>query len=96
MVIKKPVNEWKSMLTIVIKSKVDEFRMMGYTKTNAEDIWQCLTEKVWKGNPEKRLHEVVQDIFHLKTTTYMSFLTVKTYKDDNLLASIAALTESND
>lgn len=96
MVVRKPVNEWKGMLTSVINSKVEEFRLMGYSRTTSEDVWQCLTDKVWKGNPEKRLHEVVQDIFHLRSTTYMSFLTVQTYKDDNLLASIAALTESHD
>ncbi|MBM7569548.1 post-transcriptional regulator [Aquibacillus albus] len=96
MEIQKSVSDWKSMLSVVLHSKVDEFRMMGYSRTTSEDVWNCLTEKVWKGNPEKRLHEVVQDIFHLNSNTYMSYLTVQTYKDDNLLASIAALTNSDD
>ena len=40
-------------------------------------LWSCLEEKVWKGNPKKRLHEVIQDIFHLSPHTYMNFMTIE-------------------
>ncbi|UFT97889.1 post-transcriptional regulator [Radiobacillus kanasensis] len=93
---KKPVDEWKSSLVPVLDSKVNELHIMGYSRTTREDVWKCLSKKVWKGNPEKRLHEVVEDILHLSSSLYMSYLTVEAYQDEEgLLASIAALTQPN-
>ncbi|RKQ37890.1 post-transcriptional regulator [Oceanobacillus halophilus] len=89
------VNEWKSIVIPALESKADEFQALGYSQATGEDIWKCLVEKVWKGNPKKRIHETVQDIFHLGSNVYLSYLTVKSYKDDDLMASIAALTGDN-
>lgn len=91
----KSVSEWKSELTLAMESKTNEFRIMGYTRATGEDIWKCLEQKVWKGDPPKRLYEVTQDIFHLASTIYMSYLTVNAYQDDDLMASIAAITNEN-
>lgn len=91
--IKRTVKEWKRHLKPVLDSKTNEFRMMGYSQATNEDVWTCLEQRVWKGNPEKRLHEIVQDILHLSSSTYMSYLTMNAYQDDSdLLESIAALT----
>ncbi len=76
-----------------LDSKTSEFKLMGYSQATGDDIWDCLVQKVWKGNPTKRLHEVTQDIFHLASNLYMSYLTVNAYQEnDDLMASIAALT----
>ncbi|MDY0405476.1 post-transcriptional regulator [Virgibacillus sp. 179-BFC.A HS] len=87
----KSIKEWKPHIKPVLSCKASEFRLMGYENATQEDIWNCLTEKVWKGNPEKHLYEVVEDIFHLGTDIYLSYLTVNAYKQDDLEASIAAL-----
>ncbi|MFD2046194.1 post-transcriptional regulator [Ornithinibacillus salinisoli] len=92
----KSVEEWKEMLQPVLESKTQEFLMMGYSKATNDDIWNCLVKKVWKGHPSKRLYEVVQDILHLGSNIYMSYLTVNAYQDDDLMASIAALTEGEE
>ncbi|WP_010651020.1 post-transcriptional regulator [Oceanobacillus massiliensis] len=86
------VSEWKQMIIPALKSKAEELEMMGYSQATPEDVWTCLVKKVWKGEPEKRLHEIVQDILHLASNTYLSYLTMKSYQNDNLMASIAALT----
>ncbi|MBP1968774.1 hypothetical protein J2Z83_000868 [Virgibacillus natechei] len=86
------INEWKPFVKPALDSKVNEFRVMGYSKATEEDIWNCLVQKVWKGNPNKRLHEIVQDVFHLGSNIYLSYLTVNAYQDDDLMASISALT----
>ncbi|WP_188453536.1 post-transcriptional regulator [Virgibacillus oceani] len=88
----KTVNEWRDLLKPALESKTSEFRLMGYPQATSDDIWNCLVQKVWKGNPTMRLHEVTQDIFHLASNLYMSYLTVNAYQDDDLMASIAALT----
>lgn len=86
------VSEWKHLLKPVLHTKVSDFKLMGYSRATEEDVWKCLVQKVWKGDPEKRLYEVVGDIFHLSNNIYMSYLTVESYQEDNLLASIAALS----
>jgi Post-transcriptional regulator len=89
------VSEWKGMVLPVLKSKAEEFHFMGYKEATTEDVWKCLMEKVWKGDPEKRIYEVVGDIFQLNTATYISYLTMDAYKNDDLLASIQAVTNMN-
>lgn|SRR5690554_4512921 len=88
MEIKQTVSEWKETVLPALESKVSEFHLMGYTKATKEEIWHCLEQKVWKGDPEKRLHEVIQDIFHLSATVYMNHLTLKVYQDSDLMYSI--------
>lgn len=92
---KKTVQEWKDIVAPALRSKQGEFKLIGYADVSTEKIWQCLEERVWKNNPQKRLHEVVEDIFHLSTATYMNFMTVKALKSDkdDLMASIQAVTE---
>lgn len=93
----RTVNEWKLLVTPVLTSKTNEFLEMGYARTTNEEIWNCLMKKIWKGNPSKRLYEVAQDILHLNSNIYISYLTVNAYQDDtDLMASIAALTEAEE
>ncbi|GAB3050375.1 post-transcriptional regulator [Virgibacillus ainsalahensis] len=88
-------SDWKEMIEPALESKAREFHLMGYEKVTREDVWNCLVQKVWKGDPEKRLYEIVQDIFHLGSNIYLSYLTVNAYKNDDLMASISALTKEN-
>lgn len=95
MEVSRTVSDWKLELLLALESKTEEFQLMGYARTTNEDVWKCLEQKVWKGNPQKRLYEVVQDILHLASNTYISYLTVNAYQDNDLMASIAALTAGN-
>ncbi len=91
----KTVKEWKSYIIPALESKESEFKLVGYTDVTQDEIWRCLEEKVWKGNPKKKLYEVIQDIFHLPPSIYMNFMTVNALQseDDDLMASIEALTK---
>ncbi|NWO13284.1 MAG: post-transcriptional regulator [Virgibacillus sp.] len=82
------------MVRPALQSKAEEFHLMGYEEATPEDVWKCLVGKVWKGDPEKRIYEVVQDIFQLTTATYISYLTVSAQQNDDLFASIAAVTNT--
>ncbi|QGH35079.1 hypothetical protein GI584_13960 [Gracilibacillus salitolerans] len=91
MTVKKQVSLWKHELEDVLGSKVNEFKLLDYSKAAPEDVWNCLVDKVWKGDPEKSLHEVVQDIFHLNPNLFMTFLTQQSWRDNNLQESLDAL-----
>lgn len=90
---RKPVTEWKPTVNVVLDSKVKELLMIGYSEASREDVWKCLSEGVWEDRPTKKLYEVVQDIFHLKPSDYMNYLTVNAFKEGDLMASISALTD---
>lgn len=87
----KLTSEWKAYILPAVKSKVEELHLMGYSRATVENVWECLNKKVWKGNPSKMLHEVVQDVLHLNSGVYMNFLTIQAYQQDDLLAQIQAI-----
>lgn len=89
--IKKQASKWKHEINDVLLGKVEEFQLLDYSKATSEDVWNCLMQKVWKGDPEKALHEVVQDIYHLSPGLYMTYLTQQSLMVDELQESIDAL-----
>lgn len=91
----KTVQEWKQHVLPALETKISEFKLVGYEDVTEEMIWRCLEETVWKGNPKKRLHEIVKDIFHLQPNTYMNFITMEAMQkdDDDLTASIQAVMD---
>ncbi len=91
---KLSVGAWKKEIGIVIDSKVREFHIIGYRAATHQEVWDCLLEAVWEGEPELYIYEVVQDVLSLKGNTYMNFLTKNTYVDQDLMASIHAITEN--
>ena len=90
---KKPVQEWREIILPALESKKSELRIVGYSDVTIDKLWDCLMARVWKSNPSKRLHEVIQDVFHLPPSVYMNFLTNEAYNlEDDLMSSIAAVT----
>jgi len=68
----------KEKLKEVLESKVDEFHLLGYESVTEEDIWACVTSKYQETWPP--LHHLVNDIFSLKVTDFMNWLTVGAYR----------------
>ncbi|MNJ41157.1 Post-transcriptional regulator ComN [compost metagenome] len=61
------------------RSKVDEFRLIGYEHVTVADIWDCVSHKYEKeGYPE--LHQLVNDILSLKSTQFMNYMTLSAYR----------------
>lgn len=93
---KHSILEWHEKLMPALESKQSEFKIMGYKDITTNDIWNCLIEKVWKKDEQMNLHQVVQDILHLPTSVYMSYLALSAYHVDNddLMKSIQAVTKN--
>ena len=68
----------KEKLMLVLDSKRDEFHLLGYEGISTEDIWNCVTSK-YKGEWPP-LYKLVNDIFTLKVTDLMNWLTVGAYR----------------
>ncbi len=60
-------------------SKAEEFRLIGYEYVNADEVWECVSDKYQKtGMPA--LHRVVNDILSLTVTKFMNWNTISMYK----------------
>jgi hypothetical protein len=69
-------------VTPALQSKLEEFRLLGYDTVTEKDLWGYLTKKKWKKvNEETRLHQIVQDIMGVKVSDYLSFATIKAYRE---------------
>lgn len=90
------VDDWKAIVAPFLDSKVKEFHVMGYTEATRDDLWQCLVEKVWKGSPDKRVYQVVQQVMHLDSAVYLGYLTNQTYQETDLMESINALVKKEE
>lgn len=82
MVVKEhPVDAYREQLKIVIDSKVEEFRVLGYDRVTTKDVWECLKVKKWrKVDQELKLFQLVNDVLSLSTSDYMTYLTMQAYK----------------
>lgn len=75
------VEAYREQLQIVLKSKVEEFQMLGYDRVTDEDLWKCLKKRKWKKiDSNVRLYELVNDVLTLTANDYMTFLTKEAYQ----------------
>ncbi|WP_238378751.1 post-transcriptional regulator [Halalkalibacillus sediminis] len=93
----KHVDRWRPYIKDVLQSKVDELQLLGYDGANEREVWDCLMQKVWRKKQEKQLHEVIQDVLHLKDGTYMNYLSIQAQaqgmESNDLAQQIEALNE---
>lgn len=71
--------ELNEVIEQLCNSKAEEFHLLGYEHVSGEDIWACVSSKyAKKGQPE--LHQIVNDIFSLKTSQFMNYMTISAFK----------------
>lgn len=75
---------YRNQVGPAIKSKLEEFRLLGYDSITEKGLWEFLLKKKWKKavKEEMKLHQVIQDIFSVKVSDYISYATVEAYKAD--------------
>lgn len=76
-------DHFRDQVRPVLESKLEEFRILGYDSISEEDLWNFLLRKKWKKAKEKvKLFQVIQDIFSIKVSDYISFATIEAYKEN--------------
>lgn len=89
---KHPYEKYRQEMDPALKSKQEEFELLGYPDITVEDIWTCMIKKKWKkANAEVRQYEIIQDIMRLKVSDYMNFATTTALVEaENMKKDIAA------
>src|SRR5690625_1791575 len=88
------IDEWKREVFPALLSKKEELQLMGYSEVTIDEISVCLEHYVWQKDHYKKLYEIVQDIMHLPSHTYMNYLTMNVLQNDTELAdTVASLTD---
>ncbi|KQL38098.1 hypothetical protein AN960_14160 [Bacillus sp. FJAT-25509] len=73
--------EFKPKLQVVIESKLDEFRMLGFDTVSEDGLWECLERTIWrKKEDEPKLFQLVEDILSLTVNDYMNYIRIEAFK----------------
>ncbi|MFB7138669.1 post-transcriptional regulator [Gottfriedia sp. NPDC056225] len=73
--------EFKPTLQVVIESKLDEFRMLGFDTVSEDELWECLEKTLWrKKEEEPKLFQLVEDILSLTVNDYMNYVRIEAFK----------------
>ncbi|WP_332694245.1 post-transcriptional regulator [Halalkalibacter lacteus] len=78
---KQQFEVWRSDLKPAIISKVDEFHLLGYDRATANEVWDCVLYQLRKKKEFTHINSFVNELLTLKPQTYMTWLTVQSYKD---------------
>ncbi|MCP3741201.1 post-transcriptional regulator [Rossellomorea sp. BNER] len=79
-----PYLHYYDMLYPALKSKVEEFEVLGYKDATISSLWTYLLKKKWKKtNGHPRLFQLVSDILSVKPGEYMNFETVEAFRSPN-------------
>jgi len=74
-------SHFRAQVQPVLVSKLEEFYLLGYDSVSEEGLWKFLTKKRWKKVKEDiQLYEIIQEIFAVKVSDYISFATIESYK----------------
>lgn len=74
-------DHFRSQVRPALRSKLDEFRLLGYDAVAEDELWEFLLKKKWKKVKEEvKLYEIIQDILSVKVSDYLSFRTIETLK----------------
>lgn len=74
-------NRFRLQLQPALKSKLDEFVLLGYKTINEEELWNYLTRKKWKkAKEELKLFELVQQIMEVKISDFIHYATIEAFK----------------
>lgn len=64
-----------------LKSKIEEFSILGFSTVDEEQLWGFLTKKKWrKVREDIKLYEIVEDIMSVKPGEYMNYASVEALK----------------
>ncbi|MBM4762406.1 post-transcriptional regulator [Bacillus sp. B15-48] len=64
-----------------MRSKLEEFKILGYGEAKEQELWTFLLNKKWKKpKDDVRLYEIVADILSVQPGEYMNFMTVEAFK----------------
>jgi hypothetical protein len=79
-----PYDRVRLVVTPALKSKQEEFLLLGYGKVSIDQIWEYLVKKKWrKPKEDAPLHLIVNDILSLNVSEYMHYATIEAFKQSS-------------
>ncbi|MFT8319922.1 MAG: post-transcriptional regulator [Bacillus sp. (in: firmicutes)] len=83
-------DHYRQKVQPALKSKLEEFHLLGYDTITEEELWGYLTKKKWKkASGSSRMFILVQDILNVKIGEYMNFATMEAYKADDFFTVLS-------
>ncbi|MCO7175606.1 post-transcriptional regulator [Sporolactobacillus kofuensis] len=79
------MEKWRTIIEPFLKSKLNEFHLLGLNHLKMDEFWQFVKESLEKKKDEKpeRIHEVVAAVMALTVNDYMNKLRVDLFKNSS-------------
>lgn len=76
-----PYEQYRQALHLAIKSKCDEFAILGYSDVTMTQVWEYMLMKKWKKTEDDiHFHKLVNDVLTVKIGEFMHFKTIEAFK----------------
>jgi hypothetical protein len=77
-------DRFREEVSPALKSKKEEFHILGYDQVTEKELWSYLKNKKWK-KPKEDVHiyEIVGDILSIKVGEYMNYATTQAFLEPN-------------
>ncbi|WP_338777338.1 post-transcriptional regulator [Metabacillus sp. FJAT-52054] len=84
---KHPAELYRHHVRPFMKSKLEEFMILGYDHVSEQELWTYLLKKKWKSKEELMIYKMVSDIMSVRAGEFMNFAAVESYKAPNWFGS---------
>ena len=76
-----PYDQYRQTLYLAIRSKCNEFAILGYNDVTLEQLWNYLVIKKWKKIDDNvHFHQLINDVLTVKVGDFMHFQTIEAFK----------------
>ncbi len=73
--------KYREDVAVVLRSKLDEFKVYDYDYVTEDQLWNYLITKKWRKPKENtHIYEIVSDILQVKVSDFIAFQTVEHLK----------------
>ncbi|MGD6816682.1 post-transcriptional regulator [Metabacillus sp. 84] len=87
---KHPAELYRHHVRPFMKSKLEEFAVLGYDQVSEQELWTYLVKKKWKTiskDEEIAVHKMVSGIMSVRAGEFMNYAAVESYKTPNWFGS---------
>lgn len=77
------LEKWRNQITPFLKSKLDEFHLLGVSHLSLDEFWEFAKEAIERSKEERpeRIHEIVAAVMSLTVNDYMNKLRRDLFKE---------------
>lgn len=77
-------SRWRETLSPFIKSKKEEFELLGLNRVSEEELWRFIESVLQKKKVEQRIHRVTEAVMSVSVNDYLNKIRIEMFKGTGL------------